>query len=195
MLLSSQSDGVRSAIHKVLRWRCISAREGPSGYAQLLYSHFLRGRVDGSPTMTIAMFFMAFLSIIATVILFITLFHNQAMSTRIFYSPCECMNTSSPVHSIIHLTVEFSAPIPGLRFHGLALALPLVKGSEVFWRVFLNRANHVPAETRIDYISYHWCALRLYQLCWITPNPRETIVTCSNQTRFLPTMFHSDDKS
>lgn len=90
-----------------------------------------------------------------------------------------------------HSSHGFSAPILGLRFHGLALALPLVNGSEVFWRVFLNRDNHVPAETRIDYISYHWCALRLYQLCWITPNPRETIVTCRNQTRFLPTMSHT----
>ena len=52
----------------------------------------------------------------------------------------------------------------GLRYHGIALALPLVAGTEVFWTYFLDRRNHNPRTIPLDYISYHWCKrLRLRQ--------------------------------
>ena len=42
------------------------------------------------------------------------------------------------------------------RYHGVALALPLQAGSDVFWRTFLDRRNHQPSTVPLDYISYHW---------------------------------------
>jgi hypothetical protein len=77
-----------------------------------------------------------------------------ALQCPLLHNQTECALRYTTFYDGVVSVLRRDHPDLALRFHGVALALPLVQGSEVFWRVFLNRANHVPTSTPIDYISY-----------------------------------------
>ena len=69
----------------------------------------------------------------------------------------ECARRYTTFYDGVVSTLQRDHADLGLRYHGIALALPLVAGTEVFWTYFLDRRNHNPTTIPLDYISYHWC--------------------------------------
>ena len=67
----------------------------------------------------------------------------------------ECARRYTLFYDGVVSTIQREHADLNLEYHGVALALPLVTGSEVFWTYFLDRRNHQP-DIPLDYISYHW---------------------------------------